>query len=221
MTAITELKIGPDRACISDGKVLVFAIRDMADWTVREFQRRPIYFQGGKYFLKRKTPGPPPYAFTYELAPWAGEPGQESSASITYDEAYVEEREQRHRTDRKHERIYPALLCLYPLLGLAWSGFKERVLGPLGFDPVSITSASTFMIFCIFMLEGIFVFYFHGGLIAPFCGRTLYESVLWLDRALLIVLPMDAAVRYSQVIRGDSCPDGFLEWIFKGMFRKS
>jgi hypothetical protein len=39
--------------------------------------------------------------------------------------------------------------------------------------------------------------------------------LFWLDAALLILLPADSAVRYGHVIRGDSCPGGFLEWLFK------
>jgi hypothetical protein len=36
-----------------------------------------------------------------------------------------------------------------------------------------------------------------------------------LDWTLLVVLPLDSAVRYGEVIHGDSYPAGFLEWLFK------
>ena len=32
---------------------------------------------------------------------------------------------------------------------------------------------------------------------------------------LLLVLPLDSAVRYGRIIRGDPYPAGFLEWLFK------
>ena len=129
-------------------------------------------------------------------------------------------REETHCAERRSEHIYhPGLLCIYPFLGFAWSGFKTRASGPLGFEPRAITAASTLAEVCLFALEGIFVFYFGSGFIALFCGKHFYEQGLWLDPTLLVILPLDAAVRYSQVIRGDESPDGFLEWLF-GMFRR-
>jgi hypothetical protein len=220
MFPITEFSVGPDKVHLIGDTVVIFAMRAMPEWTVREFSRSPIYFQDGKYFLRRKTAGPAPFAFQYELAPWHSGLGAESNLSITYDEAYVARREEQHRGDRRENLIYPALVCIYPLLGFLWSGFKERVLGPLGFEPAAITAASTLFEFCFFMLEGVFILYFHGGLIAPFCGRAAFDSMLWVDRALFIIVPLDAMLRYDQVLRGNASPDGFLEWVFRRL-RKS
>jgi hypothetical protein len=64
---ITELAVGPDLVRVGDEIVTVFAMREMPDWTVREFCRVPIHFRGYKFFPKRKLPDPSPYAFRYEL----------------------------------------------------------------------------------------------------------------------------------------------------------
>ena len=153
MSILSELEVGPDKIHLIGDEVTVFAMRAMPDWTVREFCQVPIYFQDKKYYLKRKTAGPPPYAFQYQLAPWHSELGAESTRSISYDEAYVAHREEQFRSERRNDLLHPALLCIYPLLGLCWSRFKERFLGPRGFEPVSITEGSILFLFA----------YFHAG----------------------------------------------------------
>ena len=47
-----------------------------------------------------------------------------------------------------------------------------------------------------------------------------YKQVLtvpysWVDGFLFFAAPADCLVRYSQVLRGDEVPDGFLEWVFR------
>ena len=71
------------------------------------------------------------------------------------------------------------------------------------------------------MLEGVFILYFHSGFIALFGGHALYSSILWLDRGLFILLPLDSVLRYDQVLRGSESPDGFLEWVFRRGRKKS
>jgi hypothetical protein len=68
---------------------------------------------------------------------------QEASPHLVfYDEDYTIERDKAAARARRDDRLYLALLPLYPLLGLLWSGFKSRVLDPLGLEPGSITKAS-------------------------------------------------------------------------------
>ena len=209
---LSEYIVGPDKVQVGDYTVTVFAMRPMPDWTVREFSIISIFFRGHKFYLKRKQEGPAPFAFRYELAPWFDQLGMESSLSIVYDEDYVANRDRDVRTVQRRDHLHSALFSFYPFLGFCWSGFKERVLGPIGFEPVDITEASVFVVFGFFMVEGIFTFYFHSGFLAIVFGQ---EALLWLDRILLILLPLDSAVRYGHVIRGDSYPAGFLEWLFK------
>jgi hypothetical protein len=209
---ITEHAVGPDKVQVGDFTVTVFAMRPMVDWTVREFSIVPIYFRGHKFYLKKKIDGPAPFACRYELAPWYPQLGLESSLSIVYDEDYVADRDRYFRTDRRNDHLHSALFGIYPLLGFCWSGFKERVLSRIGFEPVDITEASIIIAFSFFMMEGIFAFYFRSGFLAALFGQRLLFGLDW---TLLVVLPLDCAMRYGQVIRGDSFPAGFLEWLFK------
>lgn len=214
---IIEITVGPDTVHLIGDTVTIFAVHPMSDWTVREFCLPPIYFQDRKYYLKRKLPGPPPYAFRYELAPWHSDLGTESSRVITYDEAYVEQREHDLKIGVKHEFIRNALIPFYPLLGFCWSGFKQRVLGPLGFEPIAITSASILFCLAFFLLEAVFVLYFHLG----FFG-LIFGSVRWLhfDWFLFLLLPVDCIIRFDHVLRGDESPDGFLEWAWDWLKRR-
>jgi hypothetical protein len=211
-TDITEIAVGPDLVRVGDFTVTILAQRAMADWTVREFCIVPIFFRDHKFYLRRKETGPAPYACTYELAPWYPQLGTESTLRIIYDEDYVANRDRDSRTDRRNDHLHSALFCAYPLLGFCWSGFKERVLCRIGFEPVDITWASVFLEFSFFMVEGIFAFYFHSGFLTVMFGRRI---LYLLDMALLLALPIDSAVRYGHIIHGDSYPAGFLEWLIK------
>jgi len=209
---IVEHVVGPDLVQVGNFTVTIFARRPMPDWTVREFAIVPIFFRGHKFYLKRRLDAPPPYAAAYELVPWFTEPVSESSLSIVYDEDYVADRDRDFRTDRRHDHLHSVLFGIYPLLGFCWSGFKERVISRIGFEPVDITEASVIVAFSFFMVEGIFAFYFHSGFLAATFGRRILFGLDW---TLLVVLPLDSAVRYGEVIHGDSYPAGFLEWLFK------
>lgn len=209
---ITEHVVGVDLVHVTDEKVIVFARHEMPDWTVREFCRVPIHFRGHKFYLLRKLPGALPYAFRYELAMWHSGLGMESNRPIYYDEDYVAERDQDAGIFKKREHLHSALFALYPFLGFCWSGFKERVLGPIGFDPVDITDASVMLAFGFFMLDAVFVCYFNYGFLAVVFSR---EWLLPLDRILFVLVPLDCAMRFGRIIRGDSVPAGFLEWVFR------
>jgi hypothetical protein len=208
---LTEFTVGPDQVRVGDETITVFAMREMPDWTVREFCIVPIHFRGHKFFLKHKSPGPPPYAFRYELAPWYSALGQESNCPIHYDEEYVADRDRHSRHNRRQDHLHSALFVVYPFLGFCWSGFKERVLGPIGFEPGSITEASVMISVGFWLLEGTFVGAFHVGFLA-----ILFSCwpLTWLDYLLVFLLPLDSAVRYGQIIAGDASPGGFLEWLF-------
>ena len=204
--------VGSDLVHVTDYKVMVFARHEMPDWTVREFCRVPIHFRGHKFYLARRLPAMPPYAFCYELGTWHAGLGMESNRPIFYDEDYVAERDQNVRTGWRQSHLHSLLFALYPCLGLCWSGFKERVLGPIGFDPVDITEASVLFVFGYFLLDGVFVCYFRLGFLALVFSRPW---LLWLDYLMFVILPLDCLVRFGRLIRGDCAPAGFLEWLFR------
>jgi hypothetical protein len=209
--------IGPDQVWYLSHSVVIYALREMPDWEVRGFQRIPIYYQKQKFYLHSIGPGKPPHAVRYELKPWPENLHDESKLYFTYDEAFVAERDRDHQTDRRESFLHYALMPLYPVLGLCWSGFKERVLGRYGFKASSITKASLVILFGIGLVEAIFLLILQGGYLEMVVGPRLLGIVptRGLDIFLFFAAPADCLIRYSQILRGDDCPDGFLEWLFR------
>lgn len=214
MVKTNELKIGPDTVEVYEGALTILAAREMQDWNIREFCRLPIYFQNRKYYVLKKSPAPAPHALRYDLALWTPDLPQEGTRFIIYDEDYVVQREREFQAGRKHDHLHSVLMAVYPLLGFCWSGFKQRVLSPIGFDPVAITTASIMFSFAFFMLEAIFVFYFHYGFLATVVRRILFVPTLWIDYFIFLTLPLDCLVRFGRILGGDSNPPGYLEWVF-------
>src|SRR5207245_5020271 len=127
------------------------------DWPVREFCKVPILFDGRKYYLRSNRSAKPPRPMIYELWPWPADLHEASPNAVVYDAAYAIERDKAAAKARRLQRLYLALIPLYPFLGLFWSGFKNRVLGPVGFESGSVTKISILLTFNLFIAEGIFV----------------------------------------------------------------
>jgi hypothetical protein len=206
-----EFDLGPDRVVVSAGEVTIYTPRPMDGWEVREFCRIPIWFRDHKFFVRRKWQVEGARRYAYELGPWPDDLHEESPIKIKYDELYVALRDEAHRRDMGSELGRLVLLPFYPFLGFGWSRFKDRTLEPFGINPVSVTEASLMLSLGLFLLEAIFTFYLHQGY-----GQLLFGfSSLWWDGLALVILPLDAVVRYNQVLRGDEVPDGFLEWLLR------
>ena len=207
--------IGPDKVIFHDDAVIIWAAREMSDWQVREFCRIPIYFQGRKYYLKRRSRMDPPYVMGYELEAWPAEYQGESTLSINYGEQYVAERDRGARTDQQNELLRLALLTIYPLLGFLWSRFKDRKLERFGFNPRSITEASLFVQLAFVICESVFLFVFRCGFIETAIGFADAR----LDLLLFVIGAADVVIRSNQVLRGDEHPDGLLEWLARMIVR--
>ena len=203
--------IGSDKVNF-EGDCLVIHATEPMDWPIREFCKVPVVFRGRKYFLQSKRMGQPPRGMIYELAPWPAGLHEESPKQIVYDEEYVTERNRLAGAGRRHDRLYYVLVLFYPFLGLAWSGFKNRTLARCGFDPQSITSASVFLTFSLFVVEGVFVGWFRAGILAYLFHS---ETLVMVDWALLLFLGIDSAMRYGQLLKLDMAKHwGFCEWLW-------
>jgi len=208
-----SVKIGSDRVIFRGGSVIVYASRLMEDWQVREFCQIPVFFRGRKYHIKRKSRVDPPYVLAYELELWPAEYQGESTLSITYDERYVNQRDQQSRTEGREEFTHLALLAVYPLLGFLWSDFKDRRLERFGFQPRSITEASLYVQVAFVACELVFLALARTG----FFDAVFQRAGTPVDLLLLLVCVADLMARGSQMFRGDERPDGFLEWLFRGI----
>ena len=211
-------KIGPDRAGFEGELLIIDARRAIPEWSVREFNRQAIYFRDKKYYLRRQSPGQPPFAMRYELAPWPADQPEQSIQFSVYDKDLVARRDRAAAGSFWQNVAWALLLPFFPVLGFLWSGVKTRVLQPLGFSPRSLTGISTFLTFAFVLPDLIFLAWLRGGILHLFLAEDLYHpsrTVFWWDLGLLAVLVLDCLVRYHQVLRGDDVPDGFLEWMFK------
>ncbi len=204
---------GSDKVCLREDRLIVHATEVM-DWPIREFSKVPIYFQERRYYVRAKRDAEPPYRVVYELWPWPEDLHEVSAKWVVYDEAYVVERNRAAAKARRKEWLYAILLPVYPVLGLFWSGFKHRVLGPLGFETRSITQASIALIFGLFIAEGIFVGWLAGGILVYLGGWPALRCVDWL---VMLLLGADLLVRFSQSLKLDveHCW-GFCEWLWPG-----
>jgi hypothetical protein len=187
----TELFVGSDKVVIEGDHVVIHATEAM-DWRLREFSKVPIWFREQKYDLRSKRAGQAPRAFIYELVPWPEDlHGAASSQSVFYDEDYVKERNRLARSVRGHDRMYPVLAPFYPLLGFAWSDFKNTTLARCGFDPEAITSASVYLTMVLFMVESFFTTRAGCGIVTMCFGSRSY---LIYDLGLMVLLGVDIRI---------------------------
>lgn len=215
---MSMVKNGRDEVHFEGQKVSIYAAEEM-DWPVREFCKVPIWFRGQKYYLrsKRRVEGQRP--MLYELWPWPADLHEESPNAVTYNEAYVAERDREATSGRSRDWWHLALLPFYPLLGLCWSRFKNEVLCPIGFEPGAITKASLVVMFNLCVLEAVFVGWLRCGLMAGFSGRI--DLVPW-DWALMFLLGADSAIRLGQTLHLDVQEHwGFCEWLWPRRRAKS
>ena len=155
----------------------------------------------------------------YELVPWPADLHEESSQRFVYNEALVAARDQDARSEQRRTTAYYLLLPFYPLLGFCWSGLKERVLWPIGFEPSAISSVATMVGFGFTLVGGILFGYLGGGIfyqlayvgMVPF--EVTYQTARIVDLIFLGLLVFDCAIRFNQQLRGDIVPGGFLEWL--------
>ncbi len=191
-------------------RVIVYAARPM-DWPVREFAKVPIWFQGRKYFLRTKREGSKPPATIYELCPWPADLHEASVREIVYDEAYVRTRDEAATETSTNIVVHFILLPFYPFLGLFWSGFKQRVLSPIGFEERSITNASLVLTANLCIVQAIFTGWLLGGTFTYLLNRPLRA----LDWSILLLLMVDSVARGGQALQSDvERRWGFCEWLW-------
>lgn len=216
-----SIAVGTDRVEINADRVVIHALHPFCDWRIREFCRQPIYFEGRKFYLAAKSVGTAGFAIRYELAPWPPGLIEESPACFQYDAQAVAERNAELAVERGRSVLWCFLLPLYPVLGLCWSGFKERVLWPIGFEPGSITSASIMLVLGTAIVDTSILGVFGGGIVILAPGVYRVDFWGWLAELILIgILLLDCVARYSQRLKGDATvPWGFLEWLVPARWR--
>jgi len=216
------LWVGKDQLTITGDYVIIDAAHEIDDWTVREFQRVPIFLGEFKFFLRQKTPGQRPFAMRYLLERWPDDAHFATApVSFTYDEQFVAERDAEHGRLKRYENLGRGLMCLYPFLGFLWSGTKKKLV-PAGFVPRSITGVSVFTCVCLLLLQGTFI-RMRLGLFTLLFGKVhrLEVGLLGLDYLLFAFMIVDIVLRFDQHLKNNTeFPWGFGEWLTKPFRRK-
>jgi hypothetical protein len=235
--AAEKIKVGPDQVTITGNQLIIDARHIMPDWQVREFAPIPIYFRDTKYFLRQKTAGQKPYAMQYLLETWPEDNREIPRSTLDYNEEVVAQRDADVRGGHYEGVVRAVLLMFFPLLGMLWSGTKEK-LARFGIISRTVTGISIMLTFGLVLLDGIFAKMLlmgslrsgHlavGGIVRSFAGQDylnfglLEVRVLWLDCILFVLLVLDVLIRYTQHLRDDEFNLGFLEWLWKRPARKA
>jgi len=203
-------ELGPDLVLFMGDRLVVCSPKQMWDWEVQDYGRPRIEFQDKGYYVSNKLSGDEDRPFRYELTPWPAQLRATPSQTIVYDEGYITNRDGRFKKVQSRSGRRSRMVFLYPFLGFAWSGMKKDVLEPHGFNAVRISLMSCIMAYTVFLMELISFFMFASGMLQWMIGNAF----LAVDYAFLLILPVDAAIRFFQIVNGTSrYPDGFLEWI--------
>lgn len=207
MESDAPIRIGPDEVHLFEGGCVILSLADM-DWQIREFCRVPIWFRETKYYLHYKEFDEDRQKFAYHLHHWPADHAQASPEEVFYNIEYIQARDLESANHRKKSRWLLFLRPFYPLLGYAWSDYKNRVLVPVGFRPDSITRMSVFVSFLVAYVTGIFAGWLGQG----------EPIVMW---SIMLTFALDCSVRYTQSQYMDVEHHwGFFEWLLPSRWRK-
>ncbi len=209
-TTKPDLMVGSDSVFFKEGEVVIYSSYDMEDWNVTKYRKAAIFFKDKAYFLTRKSKLQDGI-FRYKLKEWPEDHVDLPSKSIIYDDEYVAERDTIQIKVEKIKRISLIMRMVQPLVGFLPSRMKESLQDRYGIDPVTTTGYSLFieylfvtLIVCLYVIQ-IFTRIF------PF----------WFDYSpvVVILVILDAIIRYHDVLGEAVSPYGFYEWIFKLRFK--
>lgn len=211
------VQVGSDKVILDGYRVIIDAAHPIHDWSVREFCHHPIYFEGWKYLLVGKRRLPKPFAMRYELYAWPADLHEASTREFTYDEDFVAARDAQFAAEHRHTVLWCLLSPLYPFLGFFWSGFKERVLWPIGFVPSTISKVSLMFGFSFLLAETILYGWLGHGFLPLVTRWTFHWGIHDVpDAVLIVLLACDCVKRFDQMFLDHvPVPYGFWEWMFR------
>src|SRR6185503_10061668 len=95
--------VGTDKVLVKeDGTVVVHASSPMADWRATRYRKTAVVFEDRTYLVASRTALPGGW-FRYVLEPWPEDLHDSPARTVVYGEAYVLEREEKRRGQRRHE----------------------------------------------------------------------------------------------------------------------
>jgi hypothetical protein len=178
-------------------RLVVRSAHANAAWRVGRYRRVLVHFRGARYAVVGASPEQGGHRYTLE--PWVAPVNELPSLEVTYDEAYVREREADFLEQRKRHRQAWVLLPVWPLLGFLPRGVKTLLQERFGLEPVTATRRS--VVFEMALLLFLLVY-----LVVPVPG------VAWLGVAYPVIL-IDALMRSAILFEDSSEPFGVFEWV--------
>lgn len=186
---------------------------EMPDWRASRFRPTAVLFEGERFKVQsycRERRG----LHLYELTPWPDDGIEPPGAVIEYDEQFVRLRGQIRSVNRVADALAVLATPLTPLLGFLPSGVQAALHGKIGLHPLAATNASITLEKIAAVLCGALamIHLFTGGSLTAELRHTL-----WLTPLLVV----DGVMRLDVVMKEETPPPGFLEWLIPARFRRS
>jgi hypothetical protein len=175
-------------------RLVLFSPDPMPEWKVGNYRKTAIHFRGARYAVVSTRPVVGGHE--YVLDPWPLRPNELAGTEITYDEAYVRERQADLAELRKRRKQFWMIVPVWPLLGFLPIGLKEETRMRFGLEPISATHRSVLLEIVAFVLmSGLLI----GGV----------ESL----SLPIVFIVIDLVMRVTILFDDSYPPYGFWEWI--------
>jgi hypothetical protein len=203
-------RVGEDRILRRGEQLVVCSRTDMDEWRLQDTRRTAVYIDNEVWCLIDKQ-------FTaageihYILDPWPDNLGQLPGRRIRYNEEYVLACKEAERKKKAEDRVGPILGMFAWLIGFLPSRVKRSIEKTYGIPARSASFASIMIELLLFFAVGALL------LICSFGAFHAWSLVVNVPLLILVVLILfvDLMMRYGSYFREDTCPLGFLEWLFK------
>jgi len=196
-------RIGSDQVILDDERLVVISRVNMDAWQVRSFRINVIQFDNREWRVSERT-AVPPDSTQYTLLPWHSSDHDVIGLTIDYGPAYVAERDRAAMQSAKARRVSGLLRFVAPFSGFLSARIKGRLEASYGIDPVLSTKQSVLMeTFASIGLSG-------ASLVASVANVPLRPLI-----AFVVVMVIDASIRWSCVLDEERPPPGFYEWLFR------
>jgi len=193
--------------------MIVEAAVAMPEWRASRFRPTVVLFEGERFAVRahhHESRGP----HRYELELWPDEGVEPPGAVVEYDADFVRRRGQRQSVERASGVLSLATVPITPLLGFLPSAWKTRLERRFGLHAVAATNASITLEKIAATLCGVLsvIHLSTGGLST---GELVHA--LWLTPLLVL----DGVMRLDAMMKAETPPPGFLEWLIPTRFRRS
>jgi hypothetical protein len=177
----------------------------MPEWRASRYRPTAVFFEDER-FAVRAHHAEEHRLHVYELTPWPDDGIDPPGKVIEYDEDYVRLRERQRSVGQISEVLAMLAVPLKPVLGLLPARVKAALQTTIGVHPVEATRASI-------TLEGVVAFLCAALAIIHIATAGVSTPELVHTVWLLPLILADAFMRFDAVLKEETHPPGFLEWL--------